>query len=127
MGKIGNITTQEEIEMKAGIGMNTTAVTGFTPARMSASALNAESILNAATRFNYVDGVTSGAITGSAFTGILSNIVSSLTAIDAVKWDFSNYQNRIIAEDTINILRDSALRDISILRDIKTQEWIGSK
>ena len=36
----------------------------------------------------------------------------------------ANYPSRIHAEDMINVLRDAALRGISILRDKKTQSFI---
>ena len=123
MADIGNMTTQADIEMKMGADTNTSS---FTTTSMALSAAQAEGIINAASRFNITNAITTGTLTGSHYTGIFNNIVSSLVAIDAIKFDMSDI-NRIEAEDRINILRDSTLRDLSIIRDIKTQEWMSLK
>jgi len=122
MVDIGNWTTKEDIEMKAGSGMSTAS---FGTSSMILSAAQAEGVLNTATRFDWAANTSS--ITSASFTGMLNNVVASLVGVDAVSHDMSGYPSRIVAEDKINILRDSVLRDLSILRDIKTQEFIGAK
>ena len=47
-----------------------------------------------------------------------------LSSNRGISWDMSGFTSRIEAEDMINILRDIALRNISILRDKKTQDFI---
>ena len=124
MAAIGNMTSQEEIEMKAGDGLNTTS---FGTASMALAAIGAEGVVNCAARYDFSTAISDGTLTGSAKTGIFGNIVASLVAIDGIKTDMSGYQSRIVAEDNVNILRDSVLRDLSIVRDIKTQEWLAVK
>ena len=56
--------------------------------------------------------------------GILIEAGACLAAIEGIIWDMSGFTSRIEAEDMINILRDAALRGLSVLRDKKTQEFI---
>jgi len=55
---------------------------------------------------------------------ILEGVCSDLAAINIISYDMSGFTTRIEAEDMINVLRDSALRGLSILRDKKTQDFI---
>ena len=81
-----------------------------------------QSIINTASRYNWT--ATFDSLT-TATSGLLSDAAASLIGIDGVSFDFSGYPSRIVAEDKINILRDAALRDISILRDKKTQTFLA--
>lgn len=47
----------------------------------------------------------------------LRETCSKLAAIELVKYDMGNYSSRIEAEDIINILRDAALLNLSLLKD----------
>ena len=40
-----------------------------------------------------------------------------------IQYDFSGFTSRTEAEDMINVLRDAALRGMSILRDKKAQDF----
>jgi len=51
-------------------------------------------------------------------------VASNLAAIMVIQYDFSGFTSRIEAEDMINVLRDAALRGMSILRDKKQQDFI---
>jgi len=55
---------------------------------------------------------------------ILKEVTSCLCAINVIMWDMSGYNSRTEAEDMINVLRDTALRDLSILRDKKNQDFM---
>ena len=55
---------------------------------------------------------------------ILEEAASNLAAIYIISYDMSGYTQRIMAEDLINILRDVALRNISILRDQKAVTYL---
>ena len=88
------------------------------------SCLQAESFVNVMTRFNFSDAATAGL--NADIQGILSDVVSSLVAIEGIAYDMSGYTTRTEAENKINVLRDGALRALSILRDKKAQEFMNN-
>lgn len=110
-------TTQEIIE-KAGANASATSTDeAYTNSFIS----QAESLINVMTRFNWTD----------AYSGlnvdvkkILTETASNLAAIYVIQYDMSGYTSNIEAEDMITILRDGALRGISLLRDIKAQTFM---
>ena len=85
--------------------------------------LDVEAIINCMTRFDYS---TADAATtlNSSVRGILIDTGARLAAIEGITWDMSGFTSRIEAEDMINVLRDTALRNMSILRDKKVQDFI---
>ena len=113
------MTTEAEIIQKAGAGKSAT----FDTTMMTAAAIRAESTVNCVCRYNFSDAVTTGL--NVDVKGIFSDVVSSLAAIEAIAYDMSGYTSRIEAEDMINILRDNALRGLSILRDQKAVVFIN--
>lgn len=83
--------------------------------------VQAESDINNAVRFNFTD------VYGTLNNDVkktLEGAASDLAAINCVAYDLSEYNSRVEAEDIINILRDSALRRMSILRDKKQEDFI---
>jgi len=112
------MTTEVEIQQKSGAGVNV----AFDTAMMTAACLRAESTVNVLCRYNFSDAVTTGL--NADVKGILGDVVSSLVAIEAICYDMSGYTSRTEAEDMINVLRDGALRGLSILRDKKAQDFI---
>lgn len=112
------MTTEAEIEQKSGAGKSAT----FDTTMMTAANLRAESTVNVAARYNFSDVYST---LNADVKGILSDICSSLVAIEAISYDMSGYTSRTEAEDIINVLRDGALRGISILRDKKAQDFIN--
>ena len=111
------MTTEAEIKQKSGAGVNGT----FDTTAMTASNIRAESVINAASRYNWSDKY---ATLNADVKGILSDFCSSFVAIEAISYDMSGYTSRIEAEDMVNILRDGMLRNQQILKDIKTQTFI---
>jgi len=83
--------------------------------------LDVEATINCLTRYNWSDAF--GTLDGDV-AGILTDTAACLAAIEGIAWDMSGYTSRIEAEDMINVLRDIALRNISILRDKKTQDFM---
>ncbi len=81
----------------------------------------AESLINVTCRKNF-----SGAYANldPAVKYILEEITSNIAGIYAINYDMSGYNSRLEAEDKINVLRDAALRGLSILRDKKAQDFI---
>lgn len=112
------MTTQAECTQK--MGANVSA--GWTEAMTTAAGLQAESTVNSMCRYNFSDNY---AALNADVKYLISDIVSSLVAIQAISYDMSGYNSRTEAEDMINVLRDGVLRGLSILRDKKTQDFIN--
>ncbi len=77
-----------------------------------------------ASLFSRFDWVASSAAITTVGTRVLNDAVSTLAAISAVKFDMSGYTSRIEAEDVINVLRDSALRKMQLIRDQKGVKFL---
>ncbi len=74
--------------------------------------------------FSRFDWVASSAAITTVGTRVLNDAVSTLAAISAVKYDMAGYTSRIEAEDVINVLRDSALRKLQLIRDQKGVKFL---
>ena len=111
------MTTEVEIEQKSGAGVSA----GFDTTAMTAANLRAESTVNVAARYNFSDVY---ATLNADVKGILSDICSSLVAMEAISYDMSGYPTRVHAEDMINYLRDNALRGLAIIRDKKAVDFM---
>ncbi len=85
--------------------------------------IDVEGFINCATRFDWSTADAASALTATV-RNILIDTGASLAAIIGITWDMSGYTSRIEAEDMINVLRDIALRNISVLRDKKTQKFL---
>ncbi len=92
---------------------------------MASGLVQSEGVINTLTRFDYTSAVTADTITSGGL-GILNDTSSSLVAIQAITFDLNSYPNRIQAEDMINVNRDNALRNMSILRDKNVQKFIAN-
>ena len=114
----GIFATTAEVERKA--GANVSAVSKA-EAYVNDYMTQVESTINAVTRFNWSDAYA-GLNTDTK--GILKEVASNLAAIYAIQYDMSGFTTRIEAEDMINVLRDAALRGLSILRDKKVKEFM---
>ncbi|KKK59107.1 hypothetical protein LCGC14_3037690, partial [marine sediment metagenome] len=82
----------------------------------------AESTINALSKYNWTD-VYSGLDVDTR--KILQGVASDLAAINCIIYDMSGYTSRTEGEDMINVLRDSALRGMALLRDKKNQKFIS--
>lgn len=123
MGHEGIFATSDEILVKAGEGYDT----GVTEARINALCLQVESLINCICRYNFSDNY---ATLNADVRGLLSEVESNLVAIYIITYNMrgdgdNGYGSRIEAEDMINVLRDGALRGLSILKDKKTQDFIN--
>ena len=81
----------------------------------------AEAFVNVMTRKNWSDEY---ATLSDDVKHILDDCTSSLVAIQAISYDMSGYTSRGEAESMINVQRDNALRQMSLLRDIKQQTFM---
>ena len=118
MTDFGIWTKNVDIQAKAGTGAN---VTAKETAATDVYVLEVESLVNVLTRHNWSDDYST---LNADVKDILKEVTSSLCAINVIQWDMSGFTSRIEAEDMINVLRDAALRGMSILRDKKSQEFM---
>lgn len=115
MADTGIFCTTAEVVRKAGSGASATS---SAEAYTNDFVTQAESIINVFTRYNWSDAYTA---LDADVKGILKQVASDLAAIYVISYDMSGFNSRTEAEDLINILRDSALRGLSILKDKKQQ------
>jgi hypothetical protein len=121
MADVGIYATNAQIQARAGLGANATSKA---VAWTDTIILDCENVINVLCRKVF-------AVDAAAFTAlsvstkyILSDAAASLAAILVIQYSFAGYPSRIVAEDMINILRDAFLRDVSLLRDKKTQDFL---
>lgn len=119
MADTGIFCTTAEVARKAGANASATSVA---EAYVNDYVTQAESIINTICRFNFSDAYTGLNVD---VKGILKQVASDLAAIYVIQFDMSGFTTRTEAEDMINILRDSALRGLSILRDQKQKDFIN--
>jgi len=119
MADEGIFATTAEVARKAGANASATSVA---EAYVNDYMTQVESLINAICRFNFSDAYSGLNVD---VKGILKEVASNLAAIYVIQYDMSGFTSRIEAEDMINILRDAALRGLSILRDKKAQDFIN--
>lgn len=117
MAHTGIFATSDEILVKAGENYDTS----ITEARINALCTQVEASINGMCRYNFSDAYST---LNADAKGILSEVASNLVAIYIISYNMAGYTSRTEAEDMINVLRDGALRGLSILRDKKVQDWI---
>ena len=114
----GIFATTAEVARKAGANASATSVA---EAYVNDYMTQAESLINILTRINYSDSYSALNVD---VKGVLKEVASNLAAIYVIQYDMSGFTSRIEAEDMINILRDAALRGLSLLRDKKQTDFI---
>lgn len=119
MADFGIYTKNADILARCGTGANATSKA---TAATDIYVLDVEAFINCATRYNWSDAVTAGL--NADVERILTDTSASICAMYVIQWDMSGFTSRTEAEDMINILRDIILRNLSILRDKKTQKFI---
>ena len=116
----GILATILDVKYKAGDNSSTVS---NTETYINSYMTQAESFINVATRYNWSDNYAGLNVD---VKGILKEAASNLAAIYIIQYDMSGFTSRIEAEDMVNILRDGFLRCISVLRDIKQQDFINN-
>jgi len=114
----GIFCTTAEVERKA--GANASAVSSA-EAYVNQYVAESESNINSMIRYNFSDNYATLNVDTKE---ILKQVASDLAAIYVITYDMSGFTTRTEAEDMINVLRDSYLRGLSVLRDKKVQEFI---
>ena len=119
MTDTGIFCSTVEVQRKAGSAANSTA---NSEAYINDYVAQVESSINAITRFNWSEVYST---LPNNTKQILKETASNLAAIYVISWDMGDDgEKRVNSEDRINILRDAALRNISILRDKKVETFI---
>lgn len=119
MADTGIFATTAEVQRKTGSGASATS---NTEAYINDFISQAESEINLTCRFNFSDNYASLNVDTKA---VLKQIASDLAAISVISYDMSGYASRIDAEDLINVLRDRALRGLTLLKDKKSVDFIN--
>lgn len=114
----GIFATTAEVSRKAGAGASATA---NVEAYINDFMTQVESFINATTRYNWSDNYST---LNADVKGILKEVASNLAAIYVIQYDFSGFSSRIAAENQINVLRDRAMQGLSLLRDMKTRDFM---
>lgn len=110
-----------EFEYKCGEGASLLATS---EAYANSYIEQAESVINMVCRKVFAVDSAAFAALPDTTKHILTEVASNLAAIYAIQYDMSGFSSRIEAEDMINILRDAALRGLSLLRDTKQQDFL---
>jgi len=105
--------------VKAGVGVSA-VMTADAGLEVEHFIEQAEGSINAMTRYDFVTNWI--ALSGPGV--ILTQIAEDLAAISCISYDMSGYTTRIEAESMITVLRDSALRGLSIIRDQKVVDYM---
>lgn len=112
-------TTASMILAKCGTNVSTTSSAA---AYTTQFAREAEGMVNTFCRTDWNSAVVSGL--NADVQGILEETTSCLAAIKVIMWDMSGYSSLNEAMNMIKVLRDSALRNMSVLRDKKVRDFI---
>ncbi|KKL46433.1 hypothetical protein LCGC14_2345630 [marine sediment metagenome] len=129
MAHTGLFASSAECIAKAGNFYDSTNVD---EAMINDFCLQAENLINCSTKHNWSDYFTAPATTTTLSADVwhmLGEVESNLVGIYMIESNMfglaaTGYPSRIVAEDMINILRDAALRGMSILRDKATQKFM---
>ena len=119
MADTGIFATTAEVQMKA--GANASSVSN-TELYINSFIAQAESEINTATRFNWSDVYSS---LNDDVKRILKEAASNLAAMYVINYDLSGFSSRYEAETMLDVLRDGYVRALSLLRDIKTRDFIN--
>ena len=115
----GIFATTAEVQRKAGANASGTS---NVEAYINDYMTQVEALINITCRNNFSDSYASLNVD---VKGLLKEVASNLAAIYVIQFDMSGFTSRVEAEDMVNILRDAALRGLSLLRDKKQQDFIN--
>lgn len=121
MADAGQFAQDADILLRVGANASATVTTA---GWFDTIVVDVEAVINCASRFNWSAADLANTLPAGV-RGILVDTAACLAAIEGISFDMSGFTSRIEAEDMVNILRDIALRNISILRDKKVQDFIN--
>ena len=106
----GTMCTEADIEMKEGANVSA----AVTEAMHTAWALQAESWVNVTTHFNWTDSYST---LNADVKHLLTDAVSSKVAMLGINYDMSGYTSRVEAETMLDVLRDTVVKAIELLKE----------
>jgi hypothetical protein len=119
MAHTGIFATSSEILTKAGENYDT----GVTEAKINELCLQAESVINCITRYNWTDAWNAGTLNVDV-KYILSAAESSWVAIHIISYNMSGYSSRAEAETMLDVQRDMWFKAIDLLIDQKVKDFM---
>jgi len=119
MAHTGIFATSDEVLVRAGENYDTS----ITEARINDLCAQSESIINSVCRYNFSDDYSG---LNADVKRLLSSASAAFCAIHIIAFNMSGFTTRTEAEDMINVQRDSFLRDLSLLRDKKVQDFMNN-
>ena len=118
MADDGVFATNAEVVRKAGAGADATATAvAYTDDYLA----QVEGFINIVTRNNWSDAY--GALNVDV-KGILKEAATNLAAIYVIQYNMRDYTSRYEAETMCDILRDGAMRCLSLLKDKKVEDFM---
>lgn len=120
MADFGIYTKNADIQARAGQNANATSKA---IAATDVYVLNIESTINALTRFNWSDAFTAGL--NVDVQGILTETGASMCAMNVINDDTSGFDSLAEAQTMLDVLNNVVQRNISILRDKKTETFMN--
>lgn len=119
MADTGIFATTAEVERKVGANASTVSKA---EAYVNQYMTEVESQINVLANFNFSDAYSGLNVD---VKGILKEVASNLAAIYVIQYDMSGFTSRGEAEDMISVLRDGALRGLSLLKNKNKQDFIN--
>ncbi|MCK5614910.1 hypothetical protein KAR91_74295 [Candidatus Pacearchaeota archaeon] len=118
MADTGIFATTAEILRKAGANASAVSVT---EAYTNDFIAQAESEINALTRVNWSDEYAG---LNADVKAVLKEAASNLAAMYIISYDMSGFTSRLEATTMLDLLRDSYLRALGVLREIQVQTFV---
>ena len=118
MAFTGITATEAEIDQKTGTNVDVL----YTDTMKTQALLQAESSLNIITKFNWSDWFALSPDVDLKF--IVTQATASMVAIEAISYNMGAYTTRGEAEDMITVLRDIINRNLQVLKDQDTKNWV---
>jgi len=115
------VPTLAEFQYKCGVGVSAVSTA---EAYANSFIAQAESVINMVCRKVFATDTAGFTALPTTTKGLLTEVASNLAAIYAIMYDMSGFSSRIEAEDMINILRDGALRGLSLLREQGQKDFL---
>ena len=119
MADTGIFATTAEVQRKAGANASTVS---NVEAYINDFIAQAESKINVDTTKNWSDAYSG---LNADVKGILKLAASNLAAMYVIQYDMSGFSSRYEAETMLDVLNAGFLRALSILRDIKQQDFMN--
>ena len=123
MPDLGIYCLNASIVARAGSGVNATAILTTSTDKF---VLDVENTINVMTRKVWAVDVAAFAALSAGVRAILTDAAASLCTIYTVMWDMSGYSSRGEAQTIIDVCRDSFVRDVEILKDLKNQTFVDA-